>query len=104
MRSVEEELGRAQSKPTPAKQGPDGQSLYRHCSKLDRVTHTALVAELWRLECYCRSFLRPTRLPLQQRFGEQFRHMLWARVCEIDNLMTAACAGSDDLCSGRLIV
>jgi len=30
--------------------------------------------------------------------------VLWARVCEIDDLMTAACAGSDDLGSRLLFV
>jgi hypothetical protein len=31
-------------------------------------------------------------LPLQDRFGEQFGHALWVRVCQLDNLMAATCA------------
>src|SRR6266550_845372 len=41
---------------------------------------------------------------LQQPFGEQFGHVLGPRVCQIDNLMPAACAGRDDFCARRLTI
>jgi len=33
---------------------------------------------------------------LQERFGQQFSHVLWARIAKVSDLVAAACARGDD--------
>src|SRR4029450_8384277 len=48
--------------------------------------------------------MKLTILKLNERFCQQFCHMLRAYICQIGNLMPATCAGRDDLCSSGWIV
>src|SRR5438128_6369287 len=53
-----------------------------------------------RREAHCRRSRNSDRDRLRDYFG----HVLRTCVGKIDNLMTAACAGRDDLAAGRLVV
>ena len=45
-----------------------------------------------------------SQLPLQQRVGEHFGHVLWPDIRQIADLMPATCPRGNDLCFAALIL